>query len=94
MTLREEIKTIAKNTGKTFRQTREYPVDELGCLSKIYGVDTHELAFIYEAAVYGKLDRVRGIDLDREAPVKPKEPFPVGELKYGGLVPVEVDDAT
>lgn len=94
MTLRTEMKTLAENTGKTFRQTREYPVDELGSLSKIYGVDTHELAFIYEAAVHGKLDRVRGIDLDKEAPVKVKEPFPVAELKYGGLVPVkEVADA-
>lgn len=93
MTLREQMKTLAENTGKTFRQTRTYPSDELGALSKIYGIDTHELAFIYEAAVHGKLDRVRGIDLDKEAPVKTKEPFPVGVLKYGGLVPVkEVDD--
>ena len=93
MTLREQMKTLAENTGKTFRQTREYPVDELGALSKIYGVDTHELAFIYEAAVHGKLDRVRGIDLDKEAAVKVKEPFPVAELRHGGLVPVEeVDD--
>lgn len=66
MTLREELKTLAENTGKTFRQTMEYPVEELDALSKIYGIDTHELAFIYEAAVHGKLDRVGGIDLDRE----------------------------
>lgn len=94
MSLRKEMTDLAENTGKTFRQTREYPVEELVALSKIYGVDTHELAFIYEAAVHGKLDSVRGIDLDREAPVKAKEPFPVAELKYGGLVPAEeVDDA-
>ena len=93
MSLKTDLKTLAKNTGKTFRQTREYPAEELACLSREYGIDTHELAFIYEAAVHGKLDRVRGIDLDMEAPVKVKEPFPVGELKYGGLVPVEdVDD--
>ena len=95
MTLREELKTLAENTGKTFRQTRTYPSDELGALSKIFGIDTHELAFIYEAAVHGKLERVRGIDLDKEAAEKPKEPFPVAELRHGGLVPVEeVDDDT
>lgn len=92
MSLRKEMTTLAEKTGKTFRQTLEYPVEELDCLSKIYGLDTHELAFIYEAAVHGKLDRMRGIDLDREATARDKEPFPVAELKYGGLVPVEEVD--
>lgn len=97
MSLKTDLNTLADKTGKTFRQTREYPAEELACLAKEYGIDTHELAFIYEAAVHGKLDRVRGIDLDMEAVVKVvkvKERSPVPELEYWGLVPVEeVDDA-
>ena len=74
MSLKTDLKTLAEKTGKTFRQTREYPAEELACLSREYGVDTHELAFIYEAAVHGKLDRVRGIDLDMEAQVNYSRP--------------------
>lgn len=59
MTLRKELTLLAAGG-------QQLHGDELFRLSTKYGIDTHEIAFMFDAALAGKLDRVRGLDIDRE----------------------------
>lgn len=59
MTLRDEIAQLIAGG-------QQMHGDELTRLSNKYGVDTHELAFIWEAAEAGQLDQVRGPFMDTE----------------------------
>lgn len=59
MTLRKELTLLAAGG-------QQLHGDELVRLSGKYGIDTHEIAFMFDAALAGKLDRVRGIDIDSE----------------------------
>lgn len=59
MTLRKELTLLAAGG-------QQLHGDELVRLSTKYGIDTHEIAFLFDAAIAGKLDRVRGLNIDRE----------------------------
>lgn len=59
MTLRKELTLLAAGG-------QQLHGDELVRLSGKYGIDTHEIAFMFDAALAGKLDRIRGLDIDRE----------------------------
>lgn len=59
MTLRKELTLLAAGG-------QQLHGDELVRLSEKYGIDTHEIAFLFDAALAGKLGRVRGLDIDRE----------------------------
>ena len=60
MTLREEIRTLQAGGQRIHG-------DEINRLADKYGVDPHEIAFIWECAEEGKLDLVRGPVIDMEA---------------------------
>lgn len=59
MTLRKELERLAGTY-------RELPVEECERLADLFNVDTHEIAFLYDAALAGKLHLVRGLNIDRE----------------------------
>ena len=58
--------TLRKEIAQLIAGGQQMHGDELTRLSNKYGVDTHELAFIWEAAEQGKLDLVRGPFIDKE----------------------------
>jgi hypothetical protein len=60
MTLREEIRALQAGGQRIHG-------DEINRLADRYGVDTHEIAFIWECASEGNLDLVRGPVIDKEA---------------------------
>ena len=59
MTLRQEIAQILAGG-------QQLHGDEIERLSKKYDVDTHEIAFIWDCAEQGYLDKVGGPVIDRE----------------------------
>lgn len=59
MTLRKELERLAGTY-------RELPVEECERLAKMFKVDTHEIAFLFDATLAGKLRLVRGLNIDRE----------------------------
>lgn len=59
MTLRKELTLLAAGG-------QQLHGDEVVRLSKKYCIDTHEIAFLFDAALAGKLRLVRGLNIDRE----------------------------
>mgnify|MGYP003302279931 CR=1 FL=1 len=59
MTLRQEIAELIAGG-------RQLHGDELTRLSNKYDVDTHEIAFIWDIAEQGQLDKIGGPVIDRE----------------------------
>lgn len=59
MTLRKELTLLAAGG-------QQLHGDEIVRLSEKYGIDTHEIAFLLDAALSGKLHLVRGLNIDRE----------------------------
>lgn len=59
MTLRQEIAQILAGG-------QQMHGDEIQRLADKYGVDTHEIAFIWDCAAQGYLNEVRGPVIDKE----------------------------
>ena len=67
MSLRTELNTLlaSQSSGNPDEDSRVISV-ELHGMADRYGIDPHEMGFIWDVAVSGQLDKLRGIDLDRE----------------------------
>lgn len=61
MTLREELAHMVSGG-------QQLDGDELVRLADRYGIDPHEMSFLWESALEGKLNMMRGPGLDEEAP--------------------------
>lgn len=58
--------TLRKEIAQLIAGGQQMHGDEITRLSNKYGVDTHEIAFIWDIAEQGQLDKVRGPVIDRE----------------------------
>lgn len=58
--------SLKTDLKKMVDEGKQYDDDELFRLSNKYGIDSHEMSFLVEAAADGKLGNIRGIDLDQE----------------------------
>lgn len=70
---------------------------ELNGMADRYGIDPHEMAFIWDVAVAGQLNRLQGIDLDRELDGPTDREIHEADRKYRRELQGdsgEVDDAT
>lgn len=67
MSLRTELNALlARNSSGNPEEDSRVVSVELHGMADRYGIDPHEMAFVWDAAVSGQLHRLRGIDLDRE----------------------------
>jgi hypothetical protein len=67
MSLRTELNTLlaSQSSGNPEEDDKTVSIELRGMADR-YGIDPHEMAFIWEVAVSGQLNELRGIDLDRE----------------------------
>lgn len=97
MSLRTELNALLamQSTGNPDEDTRVVSV-ELHGMADRYGIDPHEMAFVWDAAVNGQLHRLRGIDLDRELDGPTDREIHEADKKYRREIQGEsgeVDDA-
>jgi hypothetical protein len=58
--------TLRKEIAQLIAGGQQMHGDEIERLANKYGVDTHEIAFIWDCAEQGYLDEVRGPVIDKE----------------------------
>lgn len=67
MSLRTELNALlARNSSGNPEEVSVAVSVELHGMADRYGIDPHEMGFIWDVAVAGQLNRLQGIDLDRE----------------------------
>lgn len=67
MSLRTELnELLARNSSGNPEEDSVAVTIELNGMADRYGIDPHEMAFVWDVAVAGQLNRLQGIDLDRE----------------------------
>lgn len=67
MSLRTELNNLlASQSSGNPEADSEAVTRELIGMGDRYGIDPHEMGFIWDVAVSGQLNMLRGIDLDRE----------------------------
>lgn len=83
MSLRSELDALlARNSsGDSEEDSLEVSV-ELHGMADRYGLDPHEMSFIWDVAVAGQLNRLQDIDLDRELDGPTDQEIHEADLKY------------
>ena len=67
MSLRSELNALLDKQSDSNPEEFNLAVSvELNGMADRYGIDPHEMGFIWDVAVAGQLNKLRGIDLDRE----------------------------
>ena len=83
MSLRTELNALlARNSNGDPEEVSVEVSIELNGMADRYGIDPHEMAFIWDVAVAGQLNRLQDIDLDRELDGPTDQEIHEADLRY------------
>lgn len=83
MSLRTELNALlARNSSGDPEEVSLEVSIELNGIADRYGIDPHEMAFIWDVAVAGQLNRLQDIDLDRELDGPTDQEIHEADLRY------------
>lgn len=83
MSLRTELNALLamNSSGDPEEDSLEVSI-ELNGMANRYGIDPHEMSFIWDVAVAGQLNRLQDIDLDRELDGQTDQEIHEADLRY------------
>ena len=83
MSLRTELNALLEKTSDSNPDVFNLEISiELNGMADRYGIDPHEMAFIWDVAVAGQLNRLQDIDLDRELDGPTDQDIHEADLRY------------
>lgn len=83
MSLRTELNALLEKTSDSDSEDFDLAISiELNGMADRYGIDPHEMFFIWDVAVAGQLNRLQDIDLDRELDGPTDQEIHEADLKY------------
>ena len=83
MSLRTELNALVEKTSDSNSEDLDLAISiELHGMADRYGIDPHEMGFIWDVAVAGQLNRLQDIDLDRELDGPTDQEIHEADLRY------------
>ena len=83
MSLRSELNALLEKKSDSNSEDFDLAISiELHGIADRYGIDPHEMGFIWDVAVAGQLNRLKDIDLDRELDGPTDREIHEADLRY------------